>query len=143
LSKQQFENKIYTLAHIIIIAASGYYQHKVDYNEYKAIIDFLLSNTSTVKTRVKDDIIIEVGLSLQLVDESFSEIETIQSSIHNKVDHQKNMILSVKGKSKFGQGEHRNIIAVFLLDWRGCSTFPSSKVIRSLSSFLAESLTLK
>ncbi len=91
-------------------------------------------------TRIKEDIIIEVGLSLLLVDDSYKEIDIIQSFIHNKVDLQKNMILSESGKSNISQGQHRNIIAVLLLDWRGCSTVPSYKEIGKLSGLISKQL---
>jgi len=142
LSKQQFENKIYTLTHIII-AASGYYRNKVDYHKYKDIIDYFRTNVDEIIERVKEDVLIEVGLSLLLVDESFEEIDVIKSHIHSKIDHEKRMILSEKGKAKFAQGEHRNIIAVLLLDWQGCSTIPSAKDIRDLKGLLPNSLVSK
>lgn len=142
LSKQQFENKIYTLTHIII-AASEYYRHKVEYNDYDSIIDYMRSNTPLILERVKEDIIIEVGLSLLLVDESYPEIEFIRAYINDRVDKDKKMILSENGNSKFAQGEHRNIIAVLLLDWKGCAATPTFKDIKGLKSMMARSLTIK
>jgi len=142
LSKQQFENKIYTLTHIII-AASGYYQHQVEYEEYRQIIDYLRSNTDLIIEKVKEDIIIEVGLSFLLVNESYQDINIIRNYIHSKVDSKKKMVLSENGNAKVSQGEHRNIIAVLLLDWKGCSSKPTSKDIEGLNGLLVKSLVKK
>ncbi|MEM9548275.1 MAG: DUF3541 domain-containing protein [Bacteroidota bacterium] len=142
LNKQQFQNKIYTLTHIII-AASGYYRHQVDYQEHKEIIDYFRANTDLIIERCKEDIIIEVGLSLLLVDESIPEIETIRAYINSKVDPKKKMVLSENGKSSISQGEHRNIIAVLLLDWQGCSPIPTSVDIQPMEGLLSESLVFK
>ncbi len=142
LSVQQFENKIYTLTHIII-AASEYYRYEVDYAEYKSIIDYLRSNVDSILEHCKEDIIIEVGLSLLLVNETYSEINTVRSYLLNKVDSQKDMVLSRNGKSNVSQGEHRNIIAVLLLDWQGCDIIPSVDNIKQIECYLSRSLLFK
>ena len=142
LSTQQFENKIYTLTHIII-AASEYYRYQVNYKDYASIIDYFRLNVDTILKRCKEDVIIEVGLSLLLVDESFPEIEIIQTDINNKVDKSKNMVLSNYGNSKIAQGEHRNIIAILLLDWQGCSVTPTSKDLIELDYHLPTNLSFK
>ena len=139
LSKKQFENKIYTLTHIII-GASEYFRNKVDYSEYRDIIEYFKSNTHVILDRCKEDVIIEVGLSLLLVDENIPQIEEIRSHILSKVDVKKRMILSENGKSKFAQGEHRNIIAVLLLDWKGCAQMPTSTEVEKMGSLLSSSL---
>ncbi|MDF1696155.1 MAG: DUF3541 domain-containing protein [Saprospiraceae bacterium] len=141
LSKAQFGNKIYTLTHIII-AASSYYSQEVNYEEHQSTIDYLRTNTDLILERAKEDIVIEVGLSLLLVDETYPEITRIKSFIHSKVDLKKDMILSVNGNSKIAQGEHRNIIAVLLLDWKGCSPVPNSKSMEMIQSLLPTSLSL-
>ena len=142
LSDQQYENKIYTLTHIII-AASEYYRYNVTYSEYSEIIDYMRKNHLAIIDRVKEDVIIEVGLSLLLVNENFEEITTIRDHILSKVDPKQKMILSKGGNAKVAQGEHRNIIAVLLLDWGGCSLIPSSNEIKKLSGNLAGSLQMK
>ncbi len=142
LSKQQFENKIYTLTHIII-AASGYYQTNLDYKDYSDIIDYFRSNTVMILQRIKEDVIIEVGISLLLVDESYPEIQQIRTHINNKVDLEKRMVLSPSGKDGFAKGEHRNIIAVLLLDWQGCSDRPNRKDIKKMKGHLPSTLKRK
>ncbi len=142
LSKQQFENKIYTLTHIII-AASEYYRHPVDSVEYGDIINYFRNHVHEIITRCKEDVIIEVGLSLLLSNPNYPEIDIIRSYILSKYDEKYNMILSEKGRADFAQGEHRNIIAVLLLDWGGCSESPNIDDIRRLKHALAISLRLK
>ena len=139
LSKQQFENKIYTLTHIII-GASGYYRYNVDYNQFADIVDYFRNNIDYIIKTCKEDVVIEVGLSLLLVNEEYPEINLIKTHIYNKVDKKDRMVLSTTGKSNFAQGEHRNIIAILLLDWKGCNNSPSSKDMKQLKSYLDESL---
>ena len=88
----------------------------------------------------KEDVVIEVGLSLLLVNEEYPEINLIKTHIYNKVDKKDRMVFSTTGKSNFAQGEHRNIIAILLLDWKGCNNSPSSKDMKQLKSYLDESL---
>ena len=142
LSKQQFENKIYTLTHIII-AASGYYQKNIDYNDYSEIIDYFRKNTTLILQRAKEDVIIEVGISLLLVDESYPEIQRIRLHVNDKIDLEKRMILSKKGNDDFAKGEHRNIIAVLLLDWQGCSDRPNQNDIKKIKTHLTSTLKFK
>lgn len=140
LSKQQYGNKIYTLTHIVI-AASEYYRYPIYEERYSPVIDYFRNNIDNILRRCKEDIVIEVGLSLLLVNEDFPEIEVIREHVLDKVDKKKKMIPSENGKSNFAQGEHRNIIAVLLFDWKGCSTVPQQSDIRSLSSNLSQSLS--
>lgn len=142
LSKQQYENKLYTLTHIII-AASGYYRTNLSYKDYASIIDYFRQETTTILKRAKEDVIIEVGISLLLVDESYPEINSIRADINSKVDLEKQMILSVNGSSDFAMGEHRNIIAVLLLDWQGCSERPNRQDVKRLSGHLPTNLKFK
>lgn len=142
LSNQQFENKIYTLTHILI-AASGYYQTPLNYNEYAGMVDYLRENTPMIIKRVKEDVLIEVGISLLLVDESYPEIYTIKNQINSKIDMDHQMIRSKKGSADFAKGEHRNIIAVLLLDWQGCSSSPTRKDVKKLNAHLPNTLKFK
>ena len=142
LSKQQFENKIYTLTHIII-AASGYYQTNLNYKDYSDIIDYFRSSTSMILQRIKEDVIIEVGISLLLVNENYPEIQDIRTHIDNKIDLEKRMVLSESGKDGFAKGEHRNIIAVLLLDWQGCSDRPNRNDIKKINGHLPSTLRWK
>lgn len=142
INDQQFENKIYTLTHIII-AASGYYQHSLDYAEYAPIIDYFRNNVDQICHRTKEDVIIEVGLSMLLMNQAFPEIQQIQTYINDKVAVEKRMILSKSGKADFAQGEHRNIIAVLLLDWQGCSNLPNRNSIKKISAYFPANLNFK
>ena len=142
LTKQQYENKIYTWTHVLI-ADSDYYRYLLDYQEHKKVVDYFRSQTDQILHRCKEDVVIEVGLSLLLVNEGYPEIKKIRSFIAERVDPQKDMILSTNGKASFAKGEHRNIIAVLLLDWKGCSPIPSSKDVQSLNTYFPKSLSWK
>ena len=141
LSDQQFENKIYTLTHIII-AASEYYRYKVSYDEYADIIEYFRSNKNQILNRCKEDVIIEVGLSLLLVNENYPEIIDIKNYIMGRVCPQNEVIPSVKGNSDLSLGEHRNIIAVLLLDWKGCSIMPSKNEVKTLKTHIPKSISI-
>ncbi len=141
LSDQQFGNKIYTLTHIII-AASEYYRYPVDYDSYASVIDYFRTNTKQILLRCKEDIIIEVGLSLLLVNEAYEEINTIRDHILKQIDAEAQMVPSVSGSKDLALGEHRNIIAVLLLDWGGTSITPNQSDIKKFKSNLNSELWL-
>ena len=141
ISNQQFGNKIYTLTHIII-AASEYYRYPVDYKRYNQITDYFRNNIDSILKRCKEDIIIEVGLSLLLVNDAYPEIDRIRSFIQDRVNKKSNIIHSVNGSDDIPLGEHRNIIAILLLDWRGCNYSPGAKEIAKLSSKLPANLEI-
>ena len=139
ISDQQFENKIYTLTHIII-AASGYYKRVVTSVEYQTIINYFKKNVEEILKRCKEDVIIEVGLCLLLTNQAHEELGLIREYIYKQVNTTHHMILSKNGNAKFSQGEHRNIIAILLLDWQGCSTVPSGGDLRGIESSISTSL---
>jgi len=125
LSKQQFENKLYTLKHIVI-AASGYYQVEVAYEDFDEIIDYFRRNTVSILERAKEDVVIEVGISLLLTGEDYPEIDIIRRHISDRINREKQMIPSPSGRTDFEAGEHRNIIGVLLLDWQGAFQRPGA-----------------
>ena len=139
LNKQQFENKLYTLTHVII-AASGYYQFKVDYKDYSEIIDYLRGNVDTIIERAKEDVIIEVGIALLLTGEDYPEIDTIRRYISQRINRDARMIPSPSGKTDFALGEHRNVIAVLLLDWQGVFERPKLQNLDSWEKRIPDSL---
>lgn len=140
LSKQQFENKLYTLTHVII-AASGYYQFPVEYDQYKGIIDYFIRNTPVILARAKEDVVIEVGISLLLTEQGSDEVDSIRQHISQQINRDERMIPSVSGRTDFAAGEHRNIIAVLLLDWQGVFARPNAKDLNSWSSSFPQTLS--
>lgn len=124
LSKQQFENKLYTLTHIVI-GASGYYQ--VEVSDFPHITDYFRRNVSVILNRAKEDVVIEVGISLLLTGKDYPATEKIRKYISQSINRDKRMIPSPSGKTDFASGEHRNIIGVLLLDWQGVHQRPNAE----------------
>lgn len=141
LSKQQFENKLYTLTHIII-AASGYYQFPVEYNDHKGIIDYFMRNAPVILGRAKEDVVIEVGISLLLTEQGSPEVDLIRQHISQQINREERMVPSVSGRTDFATGEHRNIIAVLLLDWQGVYARPNVNDLSNWTSSLPQTLSL-
>lgn len=139
LSKQQFENKLYTLTHIVI-AASGYYQVDVAYEEFPEIIDYFRRNTSMILERAKEDVVIEVGISLLLTGNDYAEIDVIRRHISDKINREERMIPSPSGKTDFALGQHRNIIGVLLLDWQGTYERPRARDLKKWRSNVPNTL---
>ncbi len=139
LSKQQFENKLYTLTHIVI-AASGYYQFDIAEEDFPEIISYFRRNTLSILERAKEDVVIEVGISLLLTGNDYQEIEVIRQHISDKINRDKRMIPSPSGKTDFALGEHRNIIGVLLLDWQGTYQRPQVKDFGKWQSNIPETL---
>ncbi|TFH93262.1 DUF3541 domain-containing protein [Vibrio ouci] len=127
LSKQQYGNKIYGLTHIIF-ADSEYYQHRVDEKEYQWIYDYFRSNIDTILLRAKEDVVAEVGISFLLAGlENDPVVEKTRQAIQKSIDKDKGMIPSVTGDFDVAYGEHRNVLAIMLLDWQSVNEAPTIK----------------
>jgi hypothetical protein len=117
LSDTQYNDKIYALTHVIL-AASDYYQQYVDRREFIWILDYFEQNIDTILTRTKPDVYAEVGLCFLLIkDKNNSALKKIKNAVASNIDAEKKMILSVKGSDDLSKGEHRNVLAIMLLDW--------------------------
>lgn len=117
LSEGEFEDKIYTLTHVIV-AASGYYQHKVDKKDFRWILGYLETNLDRILSDTKPDVIAEVGISFLLAGKTDSgAVDACRASILGSIDNNKSMVLSQHGSSDLEMGEHRNILAYMLLCW--------------------------
>ncbi|QMV16978.1 DUF3541 domain-containing protein [Vibrio spartinae] len=118
LSKQQYENKIYGMTHIII-AASGYYQHPVSAADYQWIYHYFRTNIETIIARTKPDVIAEVGLSFLLAGLDKDPVVTqTRQAIQAAIPPLKQMIPSGKDDFNLALGEHRNLLAIMLLGWQ-------------------------
>lgn len=125
LSNQQYTNKIYGLTHIIF-AASKYYQHPIDSKEFAWIYDYFDKNIEQILTRTKEDVIAEVGISYLLAGKVDSPIlSDIRTFIANAIDKKEGMIPSTDGDFDLSKGEHRNVLAIMLLDWKGVNIAPT------------------
>lgn len=125
LSAQQYGNKIYGLTHIIF-ADSAYYQHPVDEKQYQWIYDYLRNNIDTILLRAKEDVIAEVGISFLLAGlDQDPVVEQTRQVIQRAIDKDKGMIPSVSGDFDLKYGEHRNVLAIMLLDWKSVNHAPT------------------
>ncbi len=125
LSAQQYGNKLYGMTHIIF-GDSEYYQHQVSEQKHQWIYDYFRRNIDHILQHAKEDIIAEVGLSFLLagLDDDPVVLKT-RRTIAKAIDAQRGMIPSTKGSFNLKTGEHRNVLAIMLLDWQGVHHAPT------------------
>lgn len=125
LTDQQFMNKIYGLTHIIF-AASEYYQHPIQERDFQWVYDYYRKNIDTILERSKEDVIAEVGINFLLAGlETDPAVEMTRKVIQQSIDRKAGMVPSVKGETELLDGEHRNVLTIMLLDWRGAHEVPT------------------
>ncbi len=125
LTNQQYGNKLYGMTHIIF-ADSEYYQHKVSEAEHQWIFDYFRNNIETILVKAKEDIIAEVGISFLLAGlEDDPVVEKTRQHIREAIDRDKGMIPSTTGDFDLTYGEHRNVLAIMLLDWQQVNAIPT------------------
>ncbi|MGL6258638.1 DUF3541 domain-containing protein [Vibrio sp. WXL210] len=118
LSNQQFMNKVYGMTHIIL-ADSRYYQSQVREQEHQWIYTYFRRNQNKILAQTKEDVIAEVGICFLLAglyDDPF--VAAAKEAIRTSVNLEHGMIPSTSGSFDFASGEHRNVLAVMLLDWK-------------------------
>ncbi|MEZ8931876.1 MULTISPECIES: DUF3541 domain-containing protein [Vibrio] len=147
LSSQQYGNKIYGMTHVIF-GDSEYYQHQVSEQEHQWIYDYFRENIDTILLRAKEDVIAEVGLTFLLAGlESDPVVEKTRLAIQASIDKTKGMIPSVTGDFDLKYGEHRNVLAIMLLDWQQVNEAPTyegnPKVFTNIPYGLVENQPLK
>ncbi|KFE31392.1 hypothetical protein DN31_1746 [Vibrio mimicus] len=126
LNAQQYGNKLYGMTHIIF-ADSGYYQHLVSEKQHQWIYDYFRANIETILQRAKPDIVAEVGISFLLAGlEDDPVVLKTRQFIQAAVDKEQGMIPSTSGDFDLALGEHRNVLAIMLLDWRSVNNAPTS-----------------
>ncbi|MDD1781086.1 DUF3541 domain-containing protein [Enterovibrio sp. ZSDZ35] len=124
LSVQQYNNKLYGMTHIIL-AASEYYRKSVKEAEFQWIYDYFRQHFTTIAARSKPDVIAEIGITFLLAGlENDPVVIQSQEIIRDAIDREKGMIPSVSGGTDLAKGEHRNVLAIMLLDWQGTSETP-------------------
>lgn len=124
LSPQQYSNKIYGMTHIIL-GDSQYYQKQVNEADHQWIYDYFRDNIDTIILRSKEDVIAEVGISFLLAGlDSDPVVEKTRQAIQSAINTQQGMIPSVEGDYDLKYGEHRNVLAIMLLDWQGVHQAP-------------------
>jgi hypothetical protein len=76
--------------------------------------------------RAKEDIIAEVGISFLLAGlEDDPVVEKTRDAIQKALHKDKGMIPSVRGDFDLAYGEHRNVLAIMLLDWQKVNPAPT------------------
>lgn len=127
LSSQQYGNKIYGMTHVIF-GDSEYYQHQVSEQEHQWIYDYFRENIDTILLRAKEDVIAEVGLTFLLAGlEDDPVVEKTRLAIQASIDEKGGMIPSITGDFDLEYGEHRNVLAIMLLDWQQVNEAPTLK----------------
>jgi len=117
LEKSQFKNKIYGMTHFIF-AASEYYQHSVDSKEFQWILDYFEHNIERILTDTTEDIITEVGISFLITGNGSNPVvDKVEQHVIAAYDPNAMMIPSPHGTTELASGEHRNVLAMMLLDW--------------------------
>ncbi|WP_114766857.1 DUF3541 domain-containing protein [Vibrio rhodolitus] len=125
LSPQQYGNKLYGMTHIIF-ADSQYYQKQVSEKQHQWIYDYFRTHIDEILLRAKEDVIAEVGISFLLAGlEDDPVVAKTRQAINKAIDPQKGMVPSVTGDFDFSQGEHRNVLAIMLLDWQQVNQAPT------------------
>lgn len=115
LNKQQYENKIYGLTHLVL-AQSQYYQYPLDRMEFPWIFDYFDAHFDTILSRTKADVIAEVGIAYLVTRQhNHPVLGKIQKNIANQYDAAQRMIPSPQGEFAITSGAHRNILSIILL----------------------------
>lgn len=124
LSTQQYNNKLYGMTHIIL-AASEYYRKPVKETDFQWIYDYFRDNFETIAARSKEDVIAEIGITFLLAGlDDDPVVARSQTIIQQVIDREKGMVPSVSGSTDLAKGEHRNVLAIMLLDWKGANAVP-------------------
>lgn len=118
LSAVDYESKIYGMTHFIT-AASHYYKNQVSYQDYGWIIDYFEHHIDQIIARTENDVIAEVGVCLLLVNHDHSQaIEKIKKHLNTAFDSEHALIKSKSNDVDFIYGEHRNILAIMIYNWK-------------------------
>ncbi|NRD73928.1 DUF3541 domain-containing protein [Shewanella sp. VB17] len=143
LTEQEFANKIYGLTHLIF-AASEYYQRPINEQDFQWIYDYFRNNIDKIIARSKEDVITETAISFLLAGkETDPVVSKVRVHILNAIDKEQGMIPSRDGRFSFSYGEHRNVLAVMLLDWRGVNTGPNIQLQPNMFRSLPYGLVTK
>ncbi|MCC5902228.1 MAG: DUF3541 domain-containing protein [Halomonas sp.] len=119
LSRAEYDNWLYGMTHIVI-SYSHYYQRLVQEQEVAWIIEAFQQQEARLLDFVKEDILAEVALSLQLVGrEDLPLVDAIRDHLLEARDADVGIIPAVNGSLDIEGGEHRNVLAIMVLGWDG------------------------
>lgn len=117
LSTAEYRNKIYGMTHFVI-AASDYYQQPVSAEEFRWVLDEFAASLERILADTKEDIYTEVGISFLLAgEEEHPAVGRLQDALVGAYDPEARMVPSEQGGTDLANGEHRNVLAIMLLDW--------------------------
>ncbi|WP_136248355.1 DUF3541 domain-containing protein [Halomonas borealis] len=117
LDRALFRNKIYGMTHFVI-AASDYYQRPVSADEFAWVLEDFADDLARILAETKEDIYTEVGISFLLAGrEQAPAIARLREALVETFDPLAGMVPSESGSTDLEDGEHRNVLAIMLLDW--------------------------
>ncbi|MDL4863430.1 DUF3541 domain-containing protein [Halomonas elongata] len=117
LSRASYRNKIYGMTHFVI-AASDYYQRPVGPDEFDWILDYFAGHLERILAETKADIYTEVGISFLLAGrETDPAVRRLRDALLAAYDPEARMVPAEDGVLDPAYGEHRNVLAIMLLDW--------------------------
>ncbi|MDI5983423.1 DUF3541 domain-containing protein [Halomonas sp. M4R5S39] len=119
LSEEEYLNRLYGMTHFVI-AASRYYQQRVDAEEFAWILEAFEREIEDILARATEDIQAEVALSFLLAGrEDHPVVGRVRDALAAAVDPAAGMIPSPSGGTDLARGEHRNVLAIMVLRWPG------------------------
>ncbi|SHM01538.1 DUF3541 domain-containing protein [Halomonas cupida] len=131
LSRAEYYNWLYGMTHIVI-AYSHYYQRLVPEKQVAWIIEALVRQEDKLLDSVKEDILAEVALSLQLTGrEDLPLVDAIRNHLLESRDADAGIIPAADGSLDLEDGEHRNVLAIMVLGWEG-QLFPGPDLSQSV-----------
>ncbi|ABM00057.1 DUF3541 domain-containing protein [Shewanella amazonensis] len=144
LDKAQFRNKLYGMTHFVF-AASGYYQAPVDASEFAWVLEYFEANIDRILKDATDDIIAEVGVSFLLAGKDDSDVVSkTRRHIVKAFDEEHDIIPSPRGNPDLALGEHRNMLAMMLLQWpQTLSPGPYLAELKATKKYLPKMVTPK
>ncbi|WP_311948897.1 DUF3541 domain-containing protein [Halomonas piscis] len=117
LTRAEYRNKIYGMTHLVI-AASDYYQKPVKAEAFRWALNEFAAGLDPLLARTKADIYTEVGISFLLAGQGeHPAVTQLQDALLEAYDADAQMIPAEDGSTDLAQGEHRNVLAIMLLDW--------------------------
>jgi hypothetical protein len=112
-----FTLRVYTLTHLVL-AASRFYQEPVDRSEFAWVYDDFESNLEAILANTRPDVIAEVGICFALAGEASSPtVARLRQALIAAYRPDLGMIPAVDGTHVIEKGEHRNVLALMLLEW--------------------------
>lgn len=76
--------------------------------------------------RSKEDVLAEVGINFLLAGlDDDPVVEKMRKAIQQSINREAGMVPAVDGTTDLKDGEHRNVLAIMLLDWQGVKAVPT------------------